>query len=98
MTKDDPSGKPTPDQSAAHDFLAELRTRISVQPLPYQAGIEASALESLWQLFSHARSAIQKYPGCAVFAHDVADMLNIHVRPVTAKWHRAHAEGRLDFT
>lgn len=96
MSDDNPPAKPTPDQNAAHHFLAELRTRISVQPLPYQAGIEASALESLWQLFGHARSAIQKYPGCSVFAHDVADMLNVHVRPVTAKWHRAHAEGRLN--
>lgn len=94
MSKDKPA-KPTPDQSAAHDFLAELRTRISVQPLSYQAGIEASALESLWHLFGHARSAIQKYPGCAAFAHDVTNMLNIHVRPITAKWHRAHVEGRL---
>ena len=39
---------------AAHDFLAELRTRIAVQPLPYQAGIEASALKSLWELFNFA--------------------------------------------
>lgn len=92
----DNQAKPTPDQSAAHDFLAELRTRISIQPLPYQTGLEASALESLWQLFVHARSAIQKYPGCARFAHQVADMLNVHVRPVTTKWHRAHAEGRLN--
>ena len=81
MSDDNPPAKPTPDQSAAHHFLAELRTRISIQPLPYQAGIEASALESLWQLFAHARSAIQKYPGCSRFAHDVADMLNVHVRP-----------------
>ena len=96
MITDETAPKPTPDQSAAHHFLAELRTRISVQPLPYQSGIEASALESLWQLFGHARAAIQKYPGCAVFAHDVSDILNIHVRPVTAKWHRAHDEGRLN--
>lgn len=27
---------PTPDQAAAHDFLSELRTRITTQPLPYQ--------------------------------------------------------------
>lgn len=83
MSKPPEPAEPTPDQSAAHDFLAELRTRISVQPLPYQAGIEASALESLWQLFGHARSAIQKYPGCSRFAHDVSDMLNVHVRRVT---------------
>ena len=38
--------------------------------------------------------AMKKYPGCVVFAHDVSDMLNIHLRPVTAKRHRAHAEDR----
>ena len=31
-----------------------------------------------------------------VFAHDVSDMLNIHMRPVTAKRHRAPAEDRRD--
>jgi hypothetical protein len=87
--------KPTPDQSAAHDFLAELRTRIAIQQLPYQAGIEASALQSLWLLFEQVRNAIKKYPGCEMFARDVTDMLNVHVRPLTAKWHRAHTEGRL---
>jgi hypothetical protein len=86
----------TPDQSAAHDFLTELRTRIAVQPLPYQAGVEARALESLWEIFGHARNAMKKYPGCVVFAREVTEMLNMHLRPVTTKWHRAHAEGRLD--
>jgi hypothetical protein len=38
----------TADQAAAHDLLCELRTRISTQPLPYQYGVEARALESLW--------------------------------------------------
>ena len=88
-------GDYTPDALAAQDFLTELRTRIALQPLPYQSGIEASALESLWKIFDHARNAIKKYPGCEHFAHVVTDLLNIHVRPVTAKWHRAHAEGRL---
>lgn len=95
MSKPPEPAEPTPDQRAAHHFLAELRTRIAIQPLPYQAGIEESALKSLWQLFGHARDAIQKYPACDDFAHRVANMLNVHVRPVTAKWHRAQAEGRL---
>ncbi len=91
-----PSGVSPADRVAAHDFLAELRTRIAVQPLPYQAGIEASALKSLWELFNFARKAIKDHPGCTLFAHEVTDMLNLTLRPVTSKWHRAMEEGHLD--
>jgi len=87
---------PTPDQSAAHEFLCELRTRISTQPLPYQHGVESRALESMWEVFGQARAAMKKYPGCKVFADAVTEMLNVQLRPFTAKWHRAHAEGRLN--
>ena len=86
---------PTPDQVAAHEFLTELRTRITTQPLPYQHGVEARALESLWEVFGQARDAIKKHPGGGQLAGEITDVLNLHVRPVTAKWHRAHAEGRL---
>ena len=37
----------TPDQAAAHQFLTDLRTRISTKPLPYQYGVEARELESI---------------------------------------------------
>jgi hypothetical protein len=87
---------PTPDQSAAHEFLCELRTRITTQPLPYQHGVEARALESLWEVFGHSRQAMKKYPGCENFAAAVTQMLNVDLRPMTAKWHRAHEEGRLN--
>jgi hypothetical protein len=83
-------------KAAAHFFLSELRTRISTQPLPYQHGDEARALESLWEVFGQAREAMKKYPGCVVFADKVTEMLNLHLRPMTAKWHRAKIEGRLD--
>lgn len=85
----------TPDQLAAHEFLSELRTRISTQPLPYQHGAEKRALESLWEVFSQARAAMKKYPGCSEFAATTTRMLNIDLRPVTAKWHRALEDGRL---
>ena len=75
--------------------MTELRTRISTQPLPYQYGVEARALESLWELFGFARAAIRAHPGCKTFAQVATRTLNLHVRPVTAKWHRAHADGRL---
>jgi hypothetical protein len=85
-----------PDKAAAHEFLSELSTRIATQPLPYQYGVEARALESLWEIFGQARAAIKKYPGCKVFAEAVTKMLNEELRPVTAKWHRAHDEGILN--
>lgn len=85
----------TPDQKAAHEFLAELRTRIATCGLPYQYGVEESALKSLWLLFDFARQAIKNHPGCARFAEEATRMLNVHVRPVTAKWDRANAEGIL---
>ncbi len=96
MGTTNPPPTPTPDQLAAHDFLSELRTRISVQPLPYQSGVETRALQSLREIFDHARAAMKGHPGCAGFARAVTHMLNVDLRPVTAKWHRALAEGRLD--
>ena len=94
----DPTRVPdtNPNAGAAHEFLSELRTRIAVQPLPYQHGAERQALESLWQLFVQAREAMKKYPGCSDFASQVTQALNVDVRPVTAKWDRARGEGRLD--
>jgi hypothetical protein len=88
--------QPSPDQAAAHEFLSELRTRISTHPLPYQYGVESRALESLWEVFEHARTAMKNHPGCETFAHRTTEMLNLVLRPVTAKWHRAHNEGRLN--
>ncbi|RMP84424.1 patatin-like phospholipase family protein [Pseudomonas syringae] len=86
----------TPDQLAAHSLLSELRTRIAVQPLPYQYGIETRALESLWEIFGLARNIMRAFPGCKDFAQITTDMLNTELRPVTAKWHRAHQAGVLD--
>lgn len=90
------SSKPTPDQAAAHELLCELRTRISTQPLPYQYGVEARALESLWEIFGHARMAMKNHSGCVAFASETTRMLNVDLRPVTAKWHRALSEGQLN--
>lgn len=83
------------DRQAAHLFLSELRTRIATQPLPYQQGIEAKALESLFQLFEHARSAMKSQPGCDRFALAVTAVLNHVVRPVTGAFDLAHERGQL---
>jgi len=86
----------TPDQLAAHCLLSELRTRIGVQSLPYQYGVETRALESLWEIFAYARKAMKDHPGCQEFARLTTNMLNVDLRPITAKWHRAHETGLLN--
>src|SRR4029077_10379833 len=80
----------------AQQFLTELRTRISTQPLPYQYGAEATALKSMWEVFAQARDAMKKNPGCEKFANRTTEVLNLVVRPLTAKWDRARDEGRLN--
>jgi hypothetical protein len=95
MKKSDSRRGSTPDQAAAHEFLSELRTRISTQPLPYQYSVAARALESLWEVFAQARGAMKNNPGCVNFARRTTEMLNLDLRPMTAKWHRAYVEGRL---
>jgi hypothetical protein len=87
---------PDPDKAAAHEFLSELNTRIATQPLPYQYGVEARALESLWELFGHARAVLKRNPGCKAFAEAIMRMLNEDLRPVTSKWDRAHELGFLN--
>src|SRR6516165_7692760 len=84
MSASDQGLKPDPDQAAAQQFLTELRTRISTQPLPYQYGVEARALESMWEVFAQARDAIKKNPGCENFANCATEVLNLVVRPLTA--------------
>jgi hypothetical protein len=86
----------TPDELAAHDLLSELRTRIATQRLPYQHGVEASALKSLWDIFDLTRKAMKDHPGCSKFAQVATNMLNVDLRPFTAKWHRALDAGLLD--
>ncbi|CCD95357.1 conserved membrane hypothetical protein [Bradyrhizobium sp. ORS 375] len=86
----------TPDELAAHDLLSELRTRIATQPLAYQHGIETSALKSLWDIFDLTRKAMKDHPGCAKFARAATNMLNVDLRPFTAKWHRALEAGVLN--
>ena len=82
------------DKLAARQFLSDLGTLVTSSP--YQQGGEATALESLWKVFDHARDAIKENPGCDVFAARTTRVLNRVLRPLTAKWHRALMEGRLN--
>ncbi|WP_193212583.1 patatin-like phospholipase family protein [Luteolibacter marinus] len=84
------------DKDAAEALLSELVTRIVIQPLPYQFGIERKALESLYAVFDVTRAIIRDNPGCLKFAARAFDMLNCTLRPVTSKWDRPNEDGALE--
>ncbi len=83
------------DHQAAWEFYTELRTRITTQRLGYRAGDEVAALDSVYELFKLSRGIIKANKGCTHFATLTIRALNTHVRPFTAKWHRAKLAGRL---
>jgi len=85
-----------PNKKAAEALLTELTTRIVIQPLPYQHGIESKALISLYSVFGTTRKIILDNPGCEAFARLATDMLNLTLRPVTAKWDRLNEQGALE--
>ena len=88
----DPGDK---DKEAAWDLYTELRTRISTQPLHYRSGDEETALNSLYQLFGFTREILKKHgPECRHFATFAVFLLNRHIRPFTAKWHKKQIDGR----
>jgi hypothetical protein len=76
------------DRRAAHQLLAELRLRVTVQSLPHQHGVETPLLESLHALFERVREIEKDNPGCHHFAQLADRIINRGVRNVTAKWHR----------
>ena len=93
---DDLTWSPTDkDASAAWELYTELRTRITTQPLAYRAGDEATALTSVFRLFELSRGIIKSNFGCTHFAALTVRVLNQHVRPFTAKWHRVQTDGLL---
>jgi Patatin-like phospholipase len=83
------------DRLASWQLYTELRTRIATQPLAYRSGDEEAALDSVYQLFELSRRTIRAYPGCFHFATLLTEVLNIQVRPFTARWHRMRVDGRL---
>ncbi len=89
----DPTDK---DREAAWILYTELRTRITTQPLHYRSGDEETALKSLYDLFDLTRKTIEdKGPECRHFATIAIQVLNTHIRPLTAKWHKKKIAGRL---
>ncbi|MEM7503982.1 MAG: hypothetical protein AAF417_18210, partial [Pseudomonadota bacterium] len=89
--------KPSNDDArAAWQLYTELRTRIATQLLPYRAGDERTALDSLYKLFPITRAAIKENgPNCEHFATLAIAGLNQLVRPFTAIWHKKLIDGVL---
>jgi len=83
------------DKAAAWQLYTELRTRVATRPLPFRWGHEDTALESLHRLFEVARHAISTHQGCVHFATLTVQILDLHVRPFTTKWHRMNVDGQL---
>jgi hypothetical protein len=84
------------DREAAWILYTEIRTRISTQPLHYRSGDEEAALDSLYKLFELTRKTLEdKGPECRHLATIAIHVLNNHVRPLTAKWHKKKLAGRL---
>ena len=84
------------DREAAWVLYTEIRTRISTQPLHYRSGDEETALDSVYRLFDLTRKTIEdKGPECRHLATIAIRVLNTHIRPLTAKWHKKKIAGRL---
>lgn len=90
--------KPQPEeQQAAWELYIELITRISTQPLPYQDGDEATALDSIYALFTVTRDLLKQNGRKALTFSKVAIVvLNQKIRPFTARWHRLKLSGAFD--
>src|SRR5206468_1414275 len=73
----------------------ELTSRITTQRLGYLDGVEKTALESLYALFQSTREIADECPSSRHFEALAWDVLNAHVRPFTAKWHRESERGML---
>ncbi|MGV1804606.1 hypothetical protein ACQZ6A_22345 [Agrobacterium vitis] len=83
------------DRAAAHAFHVELISRIATQPLGYSEGVEDRALSSVFELFGRARAICDASSAGTTFEVLVWHVLNIQVRPFTAKWHAKSASGAL---
>ena len=71
----------------------QLVSRITTQRLPYVDGEEAAALKSVYDLFGETRAIFKDHPKSAMTDAIAWYVLNTHVRPFTAKWHRLSERG-----
>ena len=77
------------DKKAAWELYVELLTRITTQPLPDKDGVEQTALDSIYSIFSLTREVLKKYGSQTIqFSKIAIPVLNQKIRPFTAKWHK----------
>jgi hypothetical protein len=82
------------DSEAAWEMYVELLTRIATQRLPDDAGMESSALESVYSLFGITRGILREHGRDSIgFAKIAIIVLNQVIRPFTARWHKLSEEG-----
>ena len=85
------------DKDAAWDLYVELLTRITTQALPNESGVEKTALDSVYAIFTLTRETLKRHGRSAVsFSRIAIIVLNQIVRPFTAKWHRLSSQGAFD--
>ena len=85
------------DKNAAWEMYIELITRITVQKLPDDVGVEKAALDSVYSLFGITRNILkEKGRNAKNFSRVAIIVLNVAIRPFTAKWHKASIDGELE--
>jgi hypothetical protein len=85
------------DKDAAWDLYVELLTRITTQPLPDDAGVEKTALDSIYSLFKVTRETLKlRGRSCIEFTRIAVIVLNQAIRPFTAKWHLLSTQGAFE--
>lgn len=82
------------DSEVAWLMYVELLTRVTTQPLLESEGDEATALASIYNLFSITRDILKSYGKNAFnFTKISIIILNQKIRPFTAKWHKLSING-----
>jgi hypothetical protein len=83
------------DRHSAARLHVQLVSRIATQKLGYSDGTEAAALASVHALFDKSREISDARPLARHFVELTWYVLNSHVRPFTARWHRKSEAGML---
>lgn len=83
------------DRKAAARLHIQIVSRITTQRLGYLDGVEKTALDSVYALFERTRTISDEQPDARLFQTVAWHVLNTHVRPFTAKWHRESERGAL---
>lgn len=84
------------DRTAAAKLHTQIISRITTQRLGYLDGVEKTALDSVYALFELTRTICEANPSAHHFEAIAWHVLNSHVRPFTAKWHRVSQGGGLE--